>query len=363
MSIKHEKQQTAKRPVTARDVAKLAGVSQSAVSRHFTPGASVSQKTREKVIAAAEQLGYRPNLIARSLITKKSNLIGIVLPLNTNPYYQTILEQLSDQLSQRGYRILLFTNPVGGNSDLLIEEILHYPLDGLILIAVNLSSPLAEECQQNGLPVVMMTRKTESTTVSSVTGDNTFGVLSIVDFLVAGGHTRFAYMAGEPQSSTNCDREQAYFTRLSEYGIHQVQKVIGYYNDEDARIAARDLFNAAIPPDAIFCANDQMALSVIDIACTEFGLQPGKDISIVGFDDNYLAAWGAFRLTTYSQPAMELTHQTIELLLQQIKDNDSKAQHLLVKGELIVRQSARCPKHGVVNKGHYLTWQNNNSDK
>ena len=107
-----------KRSVTAHDVAKVAGVSQSAVSRHFTPGASISEKTRKKIIEAAEQLGYRPNLIARSLITKKSTLIGIVLPLNTNPYYQSILEELSKELSSQGYRILLFTNETGHNTDL-----------------------------------------------------------------------------------------------------------------------------------------------------------------------------------------------------------------------------------------------------
>lgn len=243
MPTHSETPRSAKRSVTAHDVAKLAGVSQSAVSRHFTPGASVSPKTRAKIVAAAEQLGYRPNLIARSLITKKSNLIGIVLPLNTNPYYQSILEELSQQLATQGYRILLFTNPTGQDSDLLIEEILHYPLDGLILIAVNLSSHLAEECEQNGLAVVMMTRKTESKTISSVTGDNIHGVHCIADFLIAAGHQHFAYMAGEPQSSTNHDREDAFFHYLAQHGFHNVQKAIGYYSYEGARQAAQELFS------------------------------------------------------------------------------------------------------------------------
>lgn len=343
MSTKSETPRPAKRSVTAHDVAKLAGVSQSAVSRHFTPGASVSPKTRQKIIEAAEQLGYRPNLIARSLITKKSNLIGIVLPLNSNPYYQSILEELSYKLSTHGYRILLFTNQTSHDSDLLIEEILHYPLDGLILIAVNLSSHLAEECKQNGLPVVMMTRKTESKTISSVTGDNLHGVHTIVDFLLAGGHQKFAYMAGEPQSSTNHDREEAFFSYLAHHGFQEVQKVIGYYTYEGARQAAQELLSSTTPPDAIFCANDQMALCTLEVAQHRFHLQPGKDISIIGFDDNYLAAWDSFQLTTYSQPAKQMVHQAIQILLEQIEQEDFLPKHLIVKGELIIRSSAKLP--------------------
>lgn len=345
MPKKSETSSLIKRSVTAHDVAKLAGVSQSAVSRHFTPGASVSIKTRQKIIEAAEQLGYRPNLIARSLITKKSHLIGIVLPSNSNPYYQSILEQLSAELSIRGYRILLFTNPTGDDSDLLIEEILHYPLDGLILIAVNLSSHLADECKQNGLAVVMMTRKTESKTISSVTGDNVHGVQTIVDFLLAGGHKQFAYMAGEPQSSTSLDRETAFFSYLAQHGFNRVQKVIGYYHYDGARQAAHTLLTSKTPPDAIFCANDQMALCTLDVARHIFALQPGIDISIIGFDDNYLADWQSFQLTTYSQPVQHMVEQAIDILFAQMEQENFASKHVIVKGKLIVRKSAKIPKN------------------
>lgn len=333
-----------KRSVTAHDVAKVAGVSQSAVSRHFTPGASVSEKTRKKIIEAAEQLGYRPNLIARSLITKKSTLIGIVLPLNTNPYYQSILEELSQELSSNGYRILLFTNETGHDSDLLMEEILHYPLAGLILIAVNLSSHIADECKQNHLPVVMMTRKTESKEISSVTGNNILGVQKIVDFLLAGKHQNFAYIAGENNSSTNRDRENTYFSYLAHHGIYDVQKAIGNYTYENARQATRELLNLTKQPDAIFCANDHMALCTIEVARNEFSLQPGKDISIIGFDDNYLASWDSFQLTTFSQPSKQMVDQAIQILFEQIENENSFPKHIVVEGELIVRQSSKLPQ-------------------
>ncbi len=344
MADTHDTSQNPRRSVTAHDVAKLAGVSQSAVSRHFTPGASVSEKTRKKIIEAAKQLGYRPNLIARSLITKKTNLIGIVLPLNSNPYYQTILEELSFELSSHGYRILLFTNKTTNNSDLLMEEILHYPLDGLILIAVNLSSHLADECMQNDLPVVMMTRKTESNSISSVTGNNVQGVHQIVDFLLAGEHHNFAYLAGDHTSSTNRDREEAYFSYLKSHGIKNIQKALGNYTYEESRQAARELLKSDPRPDAIFCANDQMALSALEVAQHEFALKIGQDISIVGFDDNYLAAWESFQLTTFSQPSKQMVEQAIQVLFEQMQNHGSTPQNIIVEGKLIIRKSARLPK-------------------
>ncbi|HEY0275837.1 MAG TPA: LacI family DNA-binding transcriptional regulator [Paenirhodobacter sp.] len=117
-------------PPTAHDVARLAGVSQSAVSRSFTPGASVSETTREKVLLAAKALGYRPNLIARSLITRQSTLIGIAIPHLDNPFYATLLESLSENLARRGYRAMLFSAPMSTFADPVIEEMLSFRLGG-----------------------------------------------------------------------------------------------------------------------------------------------------------------------------------------------------------------------------------------
>lgn len=349
-----------RRSITAHDVAKLAGVSQSTVSRYYTPGSNVSNIAREKIRLAAEQLGYRPNLIARSLIKKKSNLIGIILPLNSNPYYQSILELLSTELNQHGYRILLFTNTDGQNSDLLMEEILHYPLDGLILIAVNLSSYLADQCKQNGLAVVMMTRKTESKMISSVIGNNILGVETIVEFLLEGEHRDFAYLAGEPLSSTNRDREETFLAALGQQGINKVQKAVGYYTNSGAVAAAHELLSRANRPDAIFCANDHMALCVLDVARHAYGLQPGRDISIIGFDDNYLAAWESFQLTTFSQPSIEMVAQAILLLIEQIENHDAAVKHIIVPGELLVRSSARLPKQGLIQIENRWVYQKKN---
>lgn len=223
-----------RRPATAHEVAKLAGVSQSAVSRVFTPGASVSPATRERVIEAATRLGYRPNLVARSLITRRSNVIGVVVPGNGNPFYQIALEALSVAFAKIGYRVLLFTTDPLAGSDPVLDDVLHYRVDALVLISTSLSSRFAEECVQIGLPVVMFNRKTDSNAASSVTGENRKGAERIAEFLVAGKHRRYAYVAGLEQSSTSRDREEGFMTCLARHNVKHVERQVGLYSTAGA---------------------------------------------------------------------------------------------------------------------------------
>lgn len=273
-----------RRPVTAHEVARLAGVSQSAVSRTFTKGASVSPDTRRKVEEAAASLGYRPNLVARSLITRRSNLIGVAIPGMTNPFYARVLESLSAEIEQLGYRILLFSMANNEDSDPVLEEILRYQVDGLVLVSASLSSRFAEECRTIGLPVVLFNRTNDSTSVSSVTSDNITGSRTVARFLLAGGHQRLAFIAGKQSSSTNRDRDAGFSGYLRERGATLALREIGDYTFDGATTATRRLLGLDAPPDAIFCANDLMALAAINV-CHELGVQPGRDLSIVGFDD------------------------------------------------------------------------------
>ncbi len=207
------------RPATATDVARLAGVSQSAVSRAFTPGASVSPDTRAKITAAAHSLGYRPNAIARSLITKRSRIIGLVAAYLQNHFYPEVIERLSAQLRARGYHIMLFTADNRHAADPLLEEILRYQVDGLILASTTLSSALAAECALAGIPVLLFNRTTETADVSSVTGENARGGALIAEFLAAAGHRRMAFVAGVENSSTSRDREAGFTGWLAAHGL------------------------------------------------------------------------------------------------------------------------------------------------
>lgn len=343
-------------PVTATDVALAAGVSQSAVSRTFTDGGSVSPRTRAKVEKAARTLGYRPNLIARSLITRRSKIIGVAVAYMENQFYPQLLQALSGRLRQSGYRILIFTPDRAIDADPGVDELLRYQVDALVLASTMLSSRVAEDCERAGVPVVLVNRKVDYNHVSSVTGDNSVGGAQIADFLIAGGHKRPAFIAGLPESSTSRDRESAFQLRLAEAGLPTPIHAVGNYTFDDARAAARTLLSLPEPPDCIFCANDHMALATIETARSEFGLEIGKQVSVVGFDNVDLAAWPTFSLTTFSQPIEAMADRVAAILERTLSGETSAPVEEVVSGQLIVRGSARLPKTGVQQKDGLAVW-------
>ena len=343
------------RAPTAHDVARLAGVSQSAVSRAFTPGASVSADTRERVSRAAAELGYRPNLFARSLIKRESSLVGVVIPDLVNPFYAALLERLSAELRALGYRVLLFNTRLSEDADPVLDEVLNYQVAALILVSSTLKSGLADECRRIGLPVVQLNRVAAGANVSSVVGDNAEGARTIAKFLVAGGHQRIAFMAGLDTSSTNREREDAFVAALHEEGVALHARVSARYSPELAREAARELLSSPTPPDAIFCANDHMAIPALSVARHEFRLAPGADISIIGFDDAPLSAWPEISLTTYRQPFDEMAVRAVEIVARKIQHEALEPSTVVLQGELIVRGSARRPA-GVVDRDGGSTW-------
>jgi DNA-binding LacI/PurR family transcriptional regulator len=313
------------------------------VSRAFTPGASISEEARMKVVQAADTLGYRPNMIARSLITERSGTIGIVIGYMENQFYPSILDALATAFGLAGYRLLLFTHGTGGDSDPILDEVLRHRLDAIILASVRLTSKFAEECSKAYVPVVLINRRTEAEVASSVTGDNKLGGRAVAAFLVAGGHQRFAYMAGLDDSSTSREREDGFNLGLQHCGVGMPRRVAGHYDFEAARAGARHLLSDKVPPDAIFCANDHMAFATIETARAEFGLVVGRDVSVVGFDDVPLASWPSFMLTTYAQPIQPMVQRVVEITLKHIEEDGGDPIRDVVPGALIVRSSARLP--------------------
>jgi LacI family transcriptional regulator len=339
-----------KPPVTSSQVAEHAGVSQSAVSRTFTPGASISPKTRAKVLASAKVLGYRPNAIARSLITNRSRIIAVVMAYLENLFYPDVLEELGRRLAAENYHVLLFTGFKDRDSDPVFDQLMQYRVDGIILASTNLSSELSEECTAAGIPVVLFNRTTERDETSSVTTRNYEGGKLIGDFLLAGGHKRFAYIAGLENSSTNRDRFKGYSDALKAKGVKQIEVRGGDFSRSKAEAAARELLTLPKRPDAIFVANDHMAVAVMDVARYEFGLSIPADLSIVGFDDVGPARWPSYGITSVTQPIGPMVEATVDILMDQIASGDIEPVHRTLPGELIVRTSARLPRTGIVEK-------------
>jgi len=331
-------------PVTSGDVAKLAKVSQSAVSRALTPGASVSDKTREKVLKAANALGYRPNALARAMISGRSRLIAMLVAYLDNQFYPIVLEQISRALQGEGYQVLLFmTDP--GKQDEVVQKILQYQVDGIVMASATLSSTLARECANTGIPVLMFNRYVATSPASSVTSDNIEGGRLIGDFLVRGGHERIAFIAGAEDSSTNRDREAGFYQGLAQHGVTLFAHAVGGYSFEGAARAARSLMDLKRRPDAIFAANDQMAFSVIDVIRSEYGLKVPHDISVIGYDNVPQASWKGYDLTTVSQPYLQMVEQTVKILIEQIENKIVKKRAAVLPVKLIIRGSAKVPKN------------------
>lgn len=327
--------------VTAQDVARLAGVSQSAVSRVFTPGASASKATVAKVRAAAEALGYRPNVLARSLITGRTRIIGLVVAYLENQFYPVALELLSRALQAKGYHVLVFmaSNATEGVSEVM-EELLDYQVDGIITASVAMTNDLTTRCSAAGIPVVMFNRGQDDPRLSEVTSDNIAGGHAAACHLIATGHRRIAHVMGWQGASTGRDRAQGFRNALAETGLAPVAMIDGMFSRDTAAQAARDLFGGGDRPDAVFVGNDHMAFAVLDVLRFELGLTVPGDVSVVGYDDVPLAAWPAYDLTTIRQPVRRMVDATVDLMLGQI-EGDHDPHKIRIDGTLIRRGSVR----------------------
>ena len=334
-----------KQSATAQEVARQAGVSQSAVSRTFTPGASVSSATREKVLAAAAALGYRPNALARSLITRRSRIIALVMNYLDNQFYPQVIEKLSQQLQQEGYHVLMFIDETGQhNADAVLTEILQYQVDGIVLASTTLSPELARNCEASGVPVVLLNRLAQIGQqalrgTSSVTTANRQGGLLVAQWLVAQGYRRIAYVAGLENASTSIEREAGLREGLAQAGLTLHARTSGDYNFETAQQAMRELLSLPSRPDAVFVANDHMAIAALDVARIECGLRVPQDVAVVGFDDIAPARWGSYQLTTVLQDVPAMVQATVELLMEQMQGR-VQARHVVLECRLIERATA-----------------------
>ena len=327
---------------TSVEVAKLAGVSQSAVSRVFTPGASSSKRTSEKVLNAAAKLGYRPNILARSLITGRTRIIGLVVAYLDNYFYPEAVELLSNALQKKGYHVLVFmASKTAGNIDDVLEEMLDYQVDGVIAASVAMSSDLAARCNAAGVPVVLFNRAENNERLSAVTSDNIDGGQKVAKFLIAGGYKRLGYIAGWEGASTQRDREAGFIEELKKHKRSLYAREVGNFNMDEARQAARKMFTAREIPDAIFVANDHMSFAVMDVIRFELGLKIPEQVSVVGYDDVPVASWPAYDLTTVRQPVNRMVAETVSFLLECIVGQKTNTRQIQIEGPLIVRGSTK----------------------
>ena len=340
-TIKKQGDATLLRRTTSIDVARLANVSQSAVSRAFSGNGKIAAATRAKVLAAARALGYTPNAIARSLITQRTNIIGMVMADITNPFYPNVLEKFTLRLREMGQQVLLLAVALDQATDDVLPLLLQYQVDAAIITSATLSSEMLRTLAQQGRPVILFNRYVPNAGVSAVCCDNVEGGRLVANLLLDGGHKRVAYIAGKHDTSTNIDREKGFTDRLRERGVTELLREPGEYTYESGYEATCRLLRRTTPPTAIFCANDIMALGALDAARSACGMRVPEEVSIIGFDDIPAAAWPAYNLTTIRQPVNRMIAATLDLLKERLDNPQAEPVLKLLPGVLVARGSAR----------------------
>jgi DNA-binding LacI/PurR family transcriptional regulator len=325
---------------TSYDVAELAGVSQSAVSRAFRKGASVAPSTREKIMKAAKQLGYQPNAFARGLITKQTNLIAVIISNLTNLNYPEVLAELTQRLSLEGNRVLLFTLAAESDVDAVLEQVWPYRVDGAI-VAARLTDDEIQQFNDRGIPIILYNRVGDTSPASSVCCDSAAGERELVRLLLAGGHKRFGIIAGPEDSYVGEERLEAARKTLDQAGITPRIYRGGFDYDSGFQGFCALMEQSGKDLDAIVCTNDAMAIGAVDCARTRFELVIPDDISIVGFDGVGPAKWTGYQLTTVRQPVRRMTQAAVDMLIERIANPGMIPEQRLFGGELLPGRSAR----------------------
>ena len=339
--LKENGEKKSRKRATSYDVAELAGVSQSAVSRVFQDGASASSDMRDRVLSAANKLGYRPNAIARGLITQRSNMVAVVISRQTNLYYPEVLVQLTQRFSEHGIRVLLFTLDYEGDIDSVLDQILQYQVDGVVTAAI-LSSEQLDTVENAGIPVIFYNRTLPEKLVNSVRCDQEEGERWLVSELVGAGHKRFAIISGPEDSSVSTERTRGATSKLRELNIEDVLIVRGDYSYASGRAAFAEILQSLEGlPDAVVCANDVMAIGCVDEARETNYLRVPEDISIVGFDGVGPARYAAYDLSTVRQPVGRMSEAAVSMLIERIENPDLSPEKRVFSGDRIIGGSAQ----------------------
>jgi DNA-binding LacI/PurR family transcriptional regulator len=329
------------RRVTSYDVALVAGVSQSAVSRCFKPGASVSKSTYARVMKAAAGLDYIPNAAARSLITRRSNIIGIIISNRANLYYPEALSELSLQITRHGKRPLLFTLEREADIGRLLPDVWQYQVDGVIAAAA-LSDAQRDEFARRGVPLVLFNRAGSSEGAHAVLCDQQEAARALVSRLAAAGHRQFGIIDGPEDSAVARERRVGACARLAELGLPAPMVVRGQFDYDSGARGLRELIaQLGRVPDAIICGSDLMAIGCLDCARHELGLAVPRQLSVAGFDAVDSSGWLSYNLTTMRQPIAQMALAAADMLATLIHSRDMAPERRVFGAQLIDGATAR----------------------
>ncbi|HEY7400677.1 MAG TPA: LacI family DNA-binding transcriptional regulator [Actinomycetota bacterium] len=326
---------------TILDVAEHAGVSKSLVSLVMRGSPQVSDERRRAVLRAADALGYRPNAVARSLVRKRSAMIGVILSDLHNPFFAEVVDGIEEEALAADYHALFSTGGRRADGEsVAIEKLLQLRTDGLILASIVLPAREILAAAATA-PVVLVARPSRWREVDSVTNDDRAGAKLAVEHLVALGHRSIAHIDGG-RGAGAASRRTGYLEAMRRHGLAGSSTVAGGdYTEEGGARGVAALLRGNVPT-AIFVANDLAAVGALQ-ALAEHGLRVPDDVSLVGYDNTALAALGHINLTTVDQPRRDMGATAVRLLLERLDEGRSRARHLVVAPNLVVRGTTGPP--------------------
>lgn len=332
--------------VTIREVAKLAGVSISTVSRALSGKVFVGPETKDRVMQVVKELNYQPNYMATGLKSGKSNTIGLIIPDISNLYYPKIIKSIENNAAQKGYSLLLCDSGERVEKEMeALETLKKRSVDGVIAIAATDETTHFMALQEEKIPVVMANRLFDQE-ISCITNDNRWGGYIMVRYLLEQGHKNIVCMVRNLTGQIYRERYQGCVEAFREYGITDLDSrfIIGAETIGDANRLARERLSGPNRPTAIFAVTDMMAIGIYG-AAGECGLRIPQDVSVAGFDNIYISQYMFPPLTTFEQPVDQIGSRAVKSLLRQIdvkgKAAKVKVKKEIIKGEIVERDSIK----------------------
>lgn len=294
------------------DIARACGTSPASVSRAFRADAPMSGDLRQRILQEAARVGYVPPR-RRARDSARVRSFALVVSDLENPFYPLVLNQFSEEAAALGWDMQVFVAPGHGSVDTVRAQVLRADVDAVIVANADLASSLAAECRDRALPVILFNRVQVDARMTAICADNYAGGRLAARRLLDQGLRHIAYVGGRKGTSTHLERRRGLIDALGERQIPLRDDLICDFDYDTAYRAAQGLFARPAPPEGLFCANDQMAFAVID-AAHDAGLQPGRDVAVIGYDDVPMAHWSRYRLTTISQPVPDMVRRTLARL-------------------------------------------------
>lgn len=330
--------------VSARDVAEAAGVSRVAVSRTFTPGASVAPATRAKVLAAAEELGYHVNFLARGLTRAESGIVALIVAELATPFRSQLVSALTARLQEAGkVAMIINTDRSDASVERALRQAIAYRTEAAIVLSGMPDPSLADLCHRNGLRLVFINRDEERTGSVRIRLDDAEAGRRAFEVLRQAGCSRLAVATSRAGTASLADREHGFMAASQEEEQPVLCEALGATSYETGLALGTALLARRDRPDGVFCTTDLMACGIIDAARHRFGLRVPEDLSVIGFDDIAQAAWEAYQLTTFAQPIDAIAGASLEWLTSPSSE-DLSSIVVRLPARMIWRGSVRTPK-------------------